>query len=170
MKDFVIRPCTDADLNDILDLQEATVSTLPSQELLRKNTPEMLRLCLHAPHLTMGAWHQGTLAAISVLYVPDDGEENLMKSLRGVDTAGKKSVNYKLCIVAEAYRGNHLQYELATYLLDYAVQQGAHLVCATASPKNVHSIRNMESLGFLYNRTLEKYGYERNLYYRFLSE
>lgn len=165
---FTIRRCTDAQLDDILRLQDEALQILPSQELLRRNTPEMLADCLRAPHITLGAWHEGILAAIAILYVPTTEEEDLSRLLTGVDLTSAKCANYKLCIVGEAYRGNALQYQMGARLIDCARDMGFSLLCATVSPHNLHSIRNIEKLGFHCGGPVEKYGFDRHLYYRFI--
>ena len=161
---FLIRPCGEEDLKRILDIQEQTFEELGESDILRRNTPEMLKECLKSPHITLGAWHEGDLAAFSVLFYPDD-EENLANLLDNIDTSTHKTANYKLCIVKSEYRGNSLQYLLGTELIKEARKQNVKILCCTASPNNPYSIKNIEKLGFIYNKTLQKYGFERNLYY-----
>ncbi len=165
---FDIKECTEEDLTAVLELQEDAFRHLENPELLRKNTPEMLLECLKSPHVTLGAWYQGELAALSVLYVPLDDAEKLMPYLEGVPCEGMSSANYKLCIVKKAYRGNGLQYELGKRLFAYAADMHMDILCATASPLNTHSISNIEKLGFTYNKTTHKYGMTRNIYYKIL--
>ncbi len=166
--EFDIRQCNIDDLDAILELQDEVFECLPSEEYLRRNTPSMLKECLESPHYTLGAWYGGKLVAVSVLYVPYDDEENLSLWLQNIDINNLDSINYKLCIVSPEARGNSLQYKLGEMLFEVAKNKGYPLICATASPKNLHSIHNMEKLGFVYNRTFEKYGMIRNLYYSFL--
>lgn len=161
---FLIKPCTEEDLSKILDIQEQTFKQLGETDILRRNTPEMLQECLKFPHVTLGAWHNGDLAAFSVLYFPEE-EENLAKLLDNEDTLNLVSANYKLCIVKSEYRGNSLQYLLGTELIKIARERNVKLLCCTASPHNPYSIKNIEKMGFKYNKTLQKYGFERNLYY-----
>ena len=168
ISDFEFKPCTDEDLQRILELQEDAFLNIESSDILRRNDPEMLRECLQKPNFTIGAWHKGRLIAFSVLYFPTDDSERLALSLEGVDFEGLKDANYKLCIVDKNYRGNSLQYELGTRLLEYAAANDVKIVCSTASPKNKHSISNIEKMGFSHNRTLTKYGFSRALFYKFL--
>ena len=60
-------------------------------------------------------------------------------------------------------------YELGKRLLQYAREANADIICATASPDNAYSIANIERLGFVLNKSLEKYGFSRNLYYQLLN-
>lgn len=166
--EFVIRKCTKKDLSEILKLQEETLERLSDSDILRKNTVEMFEECLRHPNITLGAWYGDELAAISVLYYVSCEAEDLKMLLQNVDCAEKKSANYKLCIVRDKYRGNSLQYKMGMMLIKAAVEDGVEILCSTASPKNPYSINNILRLGFSYNRTLQKYGMERNLYYNIL--
>lgn len=165
--EFTIGPCGPEQLDALLDIQEETFAALEDESLLRRNTPEMLENCLLPPHVTLGAWHGNVLAAFSILYFPEE-DEDLSLSLTGVDRAGLRAANYKLCIVRPAFRGSGLQYRLGTALDPFARRAGAGLLCATVSPHNRHSMENIRKMGYTYNRTLTKYGLERALYYKFL--
>lgn len=168
INEFKIHLCTSNHFNDIIQLQNEAFSTLLS-DILRRNTNEMLRDCLKAPHITLGAWYNGELAAFSILYYPKDNEsDNLSLYLENVNINGVKSANNKLCIVNSKYRGNSLQYELGKLIEDIAIKSNIKLMCVTAHPENLHSINNLLKLGFIYNRTLIKYGFQRNLYYKFI--
>lgn len=166
--EFVFEKCSVEDLDEILQIQKETLETLENSEILRANTNEMLAECLVSPNVTVCARYNGKIAGFSVLYYPKDDGENLAKCLKNVETNGIKNANYKLCIVREEFRGNSLQYKLASKLIEIASASGVKLICATVSPHNPYSIKNIERLGFAYNRTLTKYGYDRKLYYKFL--
>lgn len=100
--------------------------------------------------------YNNELAAFSMLYYLGPDEENLMVNLTGIDCTGLKDANYKLCIVKHDYRGNSLQYRLCLELIERAKKSGVDILCVTASPDNPYSIKNIEKLGFIYNRTFEK--------------
>lgn len=168
LNNFVFEQCTSKYLDEIIRIQSETLANLPSSDILRENTPEMLEECLCPPHFTIGAWYEGKLAAFSILYYPHDDRENLAISLKGLDISGLSTANSKLCIVREEFRGNGLQYNLGLIIERHAVSRGTKLICATASPYNQYSINNILRLGYAYNRTLTKYGYKRNLYYKFI--
>jgi hypothetical protein len=175
INDVDIRQCTSANLDAIMEIQSKTLKELSSQEasadMLRENTPEMLAECLESPNYTLGIFYEGYLVAFSVLYYPHNDEENLSRSLEleSIDVSKLKSANYKLCIVRKWFRGNGFQRYLWQRLERYAVNDGVELICGTVSPKNKSSIDNLESMGFKYNKTCSKYGYERRLYYKLLG-
>jgi len=164
--------CTISDLEEILNIQDEALSEL-SPCVLRENTHEMLSECLEPPHIALGVWHNSELVAFSILYFIENGDsEDLAHLLNDVNAQGLKAANYKLCIVKKEYRGNSLQYKMGEILQSLAIEKGVQIVCATVSPNNYLSIKNVEKLGFIYNRTLmlTKYGdgAERNLYYKLL--
>lgn len=169
INEFDISICTSKHFNDIIQIQDEAFKKLLSTDILRKNTNKMLMDCLKPPHITLGAWYNGELAAFSILYYPRSNDpDNLSLSLENIDTKEVKSANNKLCIVRPKYRGNSLQYELGKLIEHSAGKSGVKLMCVTVHPDNLHSIDNILKLGYIYNRTLTKYGYKRNLYYKFI--
>ena len=165
--EFEISRGTEENLEEILELQEETLAGLDNPVLLRRNTEEMILSCLREPNYTIIVRYKGELAAIAVLFVPDD-EENLAKYLSDVEYEEGTDVNYKLCIVKDKFRGNSLQYETGMLLLEEAKNRGYKIACSTVSPYNEHSRANIVKMGFAYNRTLSKYGFDRHLFYKFL--
>ena len=155
-------------LNEILQLQDEVILSLENPLLLRKNTPEMFVDCLTPPNYTIGVKSGDKLIALGVLYLPKDNEEDLSHLLIGVDLTGKKSANYKLCMVAKDYRGNGLQVALGKMLEDKAKEYGINLLCATVSPDNFYSRNNMLKLGYTFNTTLPKYNGVRDIFYKFI--
>lgn len=161
-------PLAAEDLGQMLEIQEEAFAEMKDVSLLRRNTPEMLAECLQVPHWTLGAWEGGRLAAFSVLYVSHEASEDLSLSLQDVEWRGG-AANNKLCIVRPEYRGRGLQLRLGGMIEDEARKRGFALLCATASPLNTYSCRNLEAQGYRKNCCLEKYGFSRNLYYKTLS-
>lgn len=154
--------------DEIMKIQDETFKGLPDSDLLRKNTREMIESCLKEPNITIGAFCNDELAGFGVLYFPNEKAEELAPLIKSTDTANLKSVNFKLCIVREKYRGNSLQYELGIRIENEAAKQGCQIICATVSPKNIYSRNNMLRLGYKYDRTLEKYGLERDLFFKII--
>lgn len=166
MDSLTFRPCTTADLSAVLDLQERIMAALPSPGLLRRNTPEMFLSCLQPPHVTLGAWQGALLAALAILYFPQDEAEDLSHLLETFPTQGRKSANYKLCVVDVPFRGRGLQAFFGRELEKHARAAGTELLCATVSPDNPHSRLNLERLGYKLDHSLVKYGAPRELYYK----
>jgi GNAT superfamily N-acetyltransferase len=155
-------------LEEILDIQEETLALLPNPELLRRNTKEMLAECLQQPNKTLGARYKGQLVAFAVLYYPVVEEESLAVYLDDTDVSTLRCANLKLIIVRPDFRGNGLQYKLCSRLEEFAREDGVNVLCSTVSPLNRHSMANMLKQGFQYAKTIHKYGFDRNLYYKTL--
>ena len=167
-KAFDFKPLSSEYIDEIVEMQVVTLGQIDNPDILRENSYEMLLACLNPPHHTVGAFYEDDLAAFAVLYIPDDGIENLAKSLEGIDVAGLMSANFKLVIVKPEYRGNGLQVTLSAQIEECARELGAGVLCATVSPDNAYSIHNIEKVGFIFNRTMDKYGSIRNVYYKLL--
>lgn len=152
-------------LDQVLALESEVLSRLERPDLLRRNTPEMWRACLQPPHAALGARVGEELAALAVLYLPEaGGSEELACLLQHAPQPPGPSANYKICIVSPRFRGHGLQYRLGLMLEAEARRRGIALLCSTASPRNAPSIRSLLRLGYRLDSTLDKYGFERNLY------
>ena len=163
-----IRTCIEGDLNKVLDLESIVLVNLERPDQLRRNTEEMWRTCLQPPHVCLGVWSGDLLVALAVLYVPQDGDtEALAPLLQSINTKGHKAANFKICLVHPQWRGHHLQVKLGNLLNSEAHQRGFDLLCATASPHNIASIRNLQQLGYHADHTVQKYGFERIVFFHF---
>ena len=174
LEKFDIHQCSPLCFGEILQIERETFDELDDKDILREYSEEMLKKVLQPPHITLGAWYDSVLVGFSVLYYPqtnseNDSEDNLSTFLNGVDITGLKTANNKRCIVKKDFRGNSLQYELGCRLEIYAQKSDVKLMCATVSPKNTYSIKNIQRLGYIYNKRLLMYGSERNLYYKFIQ-
>ena len=168
-QNFVFRSCGLRQLGDILDMEHEAIVNLSRPDLLRRNSVEMWRSCLRPPHLCQGAWVGEDLTALAVLYVPQEGGEEDLSALLHHHVA-LPSANYKICIVRPEWRGHHLQVLLGRCLEVEARRRGIRVLCSTASPHNEASIRSLLQLGYEFDRTLSKYGFERNLYFKVLDK
>lgn len=162
-----LRQCQPADLQVIIDLNEAIYAALPDKSVLRHNSPEMIASCLEEPNVTLGVWDGDLLVAIGMLYVPQCIEEDHFHDL---DLQGDyKSANQKLFLVRDRYRGLGLQRRLIREVEKTAIARGYNLLCTTVAPNNDFSINNFLKEGYVYAKTEIKYGgLVRNLYYKVL--
>ena len=155
--DCILRLCTPKDIDRIMELQKDIFAGLNDREILRENSREMLLSCLEAPHFTIGIFdREQVLAALAVLYDGRGSEEDL--SLGLVNHKVSVPANFKLVLVRKEYRGRGYQRLLMGMLEKYAVSRGFTHLCATVSPKNLHSKANMQAMGYEYDHTQEKYG------------
>lgn len=162
-----LRQCQPADLQVIIDLNEAIYAALPDKSVLRHNSPEMIASCLEEPNVTLGVWDGDLLVAIGMLYVPQCIEEDHFHDL-GLQ-GDYKSANQKLFLVRDRYRGLGLQRTLIREVEKTAIARGYNLLCTTVAPNNSFSINNFLKEGYVYAKTEMKYGgLVRNLYYKVL--
>ena len=162
-----LRQCQPADLQVIIDLNEAIYAALPDKSVLRHNSPEMIASCLEEPNVTLGVWDGDLLVAIGMLYVPQCIEEDHFHDL-GLQ-GDYKSANQKLFLVRDRYRGMGLQRILIREVEKTAIARGYNLLCTTVAPNNNFSINNFLKEGYVYAKTEMKYGgLVRNLYYKVL--
>ena len=162
-----LRQCQPADLQVIIDLNEAIYAALPNKSVLRHNSPEMIASCLEEPNVTLGVWDGDLLVAIGMLYVPQCIEEDHFHDL-GLQ-GDYKSANQKWFVVRDLYRGMWLQRTLIREVEKTAIARGYNLLCTTVAPNNDFSINNFLKEGYVYAKTEMKYGgLVRNLYYKVL--
>lgn len=164
-----ITRCTLEDIAMMIKLQDEFFETADNPDLLRKNDKEMFLECMREPHMILGYKDEGELQAFAILYIPEKIEENLALSLENIQVDELKTANYKYVLVGQKVRGKGLQRLFGELFIKYAKENGIDMLCCTVSPDNIYSIKNMEAIGFKYNRTLSKYGLVRNLYFRFCN-
>ena len=168
---FEFHPLELSQLDAVLALEQEALDNLERPDLLRRNTLDMWHKCLQPPHLCLGAWVKGELVGFAVLYVPAKGDaEDLSALLVQVDATPYISANFKNCIVHPQWRGRHLQVLLGKHLQQEATNRGIELLCATVSPYNQASVKSLIRLGYCPDHSLQKYGYERMLFYQFVNQ
>lgn len=163
---FEYKKCSPPHLADMLEMQREALESMQKGDL-RKNSKAALEECLYPPHITLGAFFEETLCAFCVLYFAGTGKESLGRDLGLPEDELKKTANIKLVIVRQKFRGNGLQAALMQRLEKEAGLAGINALCATVSPNNPASIRNLEACGFTFTKELEKYGgLTRRLYFK----
>ncbi len=168
--DFTFRRCGAEQLDTICDIQEETLSLLEDDRLLRRNSREALASCLEHPHVTIGVFSGEEMAAFGILYRAGNSEDNLGCLLGLSGDALERTAAVKLTIVRPAYRGYGLQRRLIELLEHEAGQLGIERLCATASPANIHSLRNFTAAGYDRCGRVTVYGgLERELFYKKLK-
>lgn len=167
---FEFRKCTLQDLDPICEIQEIAFANLDNDEILRRNSREMLADCLDEPHYTMGVFHKNVLIAFAVLFDGGDGSENIGKDMGISGDELNSVINFKLVIVLPEYRGNNLQQKLISRLEKIAKEKNKRIICATVSPLNTHSGQNFKKAGFKFHSNKTKYnGLNRDIYYKNLE-
>ena len=165
---LAVRPCGEDDITAVLTLEDIVLTHLERPDLLRRNTEAMWRTCLLPPHVCLGAWDGNALAALAVLFVPMEGDsEALAPILRTINAKDHRAAHFKICLIHPDWRGHHLQMLMGQRLHEEAKRMGFDLLCATASPYNTASIKSLQQLGYHEDHCVQKYGFERILFYYF---
>ncbi len=167
---FDFRRCGADMLDTICDIQEEAFALLDDERLLRRNSREVLAACLEEPHVTLGAFCGDTPAAFGVLYRAGQSEDNLGTLLGLKGDSLERTAAVKLTIVRPDFRGYGLQRTLISLLEKEAAALGIERLCATASPANLHSLRNFTACGYDRCGRVTVYGgLERELFYKKLD-
>ncbi|HUM84384.1 MAG TPA: GNAT family N-acetyltransferase [Lachnospiraceae bacterium] len=164
-----VRQCREADLDSILELQDAVFKFLENQDVLRRNTPQILRQCLQEPNFTVGVYDRERLVGLAVLVEPSGGETDLRKNLKCHTV--EKAADFKLVMVRKEYRGLGLQHFLMQLLEEKAAAKGYKYLCVSVSPDNIYSRRNIIGAGYEFDHREKLYGgldrevYVKNLFF-----
>lgn len=145
-------------IGTILKIQDEAFEVLQDKDLLRRNTVDTLLPCFNDDSLVLGAYVDGTIAGIGILYAAGADHENLAYE---IDDFREKEryANAKLIIVRPAFRGAGIQRRLLDEMTKFAAAKGFLGILATVSPKNDISIANLLHCGFVAIKTgLVKYG------------
>ncbi|MBQ0066324.1 MAG: hypothetical protein KBT48_11235 [Firmicutes bacterium] len=154
-----IEPLTNKHLDQIMLLQDQVFEDLKENaSILRRNTREMFDLCLRNPNLTLGMYDKDALIGIAILVDVKGSEEDLSLHLQKEYCLPVRPVNFKLAMVKKEYYGIGFQKTMLILLEKVARERGYNLMCATVSPKNIHSKKNLLEFGFVVDHTEEKYG------------
>lgn len=151
-----VRKCTEFDVGAILDLQESVVDGLVDPTWLRVNTEKTFMRCVAEPNVTFGIFDGDTLVAIGIM--EDAAGRNDDIGLYVQNHEIHDHVDAKLFLVRERYRGMGLQRYLIGEVERVARDRGYAWLCASVSPKNLFSKRNLLSCGFEYDCTQSLYG------------
>lgn len=164
---LIIRELSPKDIDLVLQLQEEIFYSLENHDILRRNTKEMFELCLQEPNWTIGAFPfeaPKRLVGIAILFDPGESEENIANHL--IHCKAKKSVNAKLFMIHNDFKGKGFQRMALGLIKDRAAIWGYDVICTTVSPLNEYSKRNFISSGYKYDHTEIKYGgLVREVYY-----
>lgn len=166
---IVYKQLTKDDIPAMLAMQEEVINGLANKELLRRNTYETLEVCFNDKSLILGAFIREKFVGFGIMYAAGNDEENLAYLLDG-DVDVLQFVNAKLIMVKEPFRGLGIQRELLVAMVKHAEKNGFSGICATVSPFNTYSMRNLELTGFSEIKRVKKYGgMERILYCKMLG-
>jgi len=144
---FTFRCCTEADLPDILALQEEVIAALPDPSLFVRTTAEEITESLTLD-FCIGAFYGETLAGFSLMVIGRITPRNL-GNLLGYDEARLcRTVTCDTTFVSPRCRGWGLQRQFFTLREAAARSMGATEALTTISPDNDASLANAHKSGF----------------------
>ncbi|MDO5504386.1 MAG: GNAT family N-acetyltransferase [Actinomycetia bacterium] len=148
-KGFPIERLTEADLDDLMELQDTVLASMGPNGELRKNTREMLKECLtRDEHHALGARCHGTLVAAAILYDGKDGDESIRKYFTEDEAALTRSMNLKNVLVHPEHRRAGLARTLVELLEEKASGSQKAEVLTTIHPQNRTSRLLFQTLGY----------------------
>lgn len=156
-KEFRIRLCGPADLDEILLLQDEVKRSIAKDDIFVMDTRGELQESLELD-CCIGAYADGRLAAFSLSIANRITDRNLGRKLGAPDEELKNYVTYDTTFVHPDYRGYGLQQYFMPIKDEDARERGALFALCTVSPDNPHSLHNTTSTGFQVIRKCVMYG------------
>ena len=154
-----LRLCTPQDLDGLMRLQEAVCQGLTDPSLFVPTSREDNAGYLRLPHRIIGAFAGERLVAYCSLVFPGAAPDNLGWDLGWPPQRVQACAMVDTVAVDAAFRGMGLQRNLVRRALEEA--RGFlpdTFLLTTVSPRNVHSLRNMQGEGFEILLQTQKYG------------
>lgn len=154
-----IHSATLDDVPAILELQEHVSRTLPHAEMLYMDNADFyIRLLNKGGQISL-AMDGERLVGCSVMSFPDsDDPENLGRDLGFSEEQCARVAHLEAAYILPEYRGKGLAFQMGIRNLDLATRAGRTLVCATAWPGNLSSLKNLATLGCRVQCMKKKYG------------
>ncbi len=166
---LLVRRCTAEDLQPIMELQEIVCNAITDKDLFISSEQEENAGYLNDPNFTLGCFDGEKLVAYCSFALPEEAEDNLGWILGWPQEKVRFCAKLDTIVVHPEYRGG-LQQRLISEALALAGQnQNIRYVLTTVSPKNSHSLHNVQAMGFEILKTTQKYGKERFILGRALA-
>ena len=145
--DFVIRRCTEEDLEDILNLQLKVYEDLCDPGLYALVSGEDIHESLISDYC-YGTYHDGRLVGFTMMIANRVSHRNY-GSYIGYDPARQeKCVSLEISLVDREYRGFGLQKRYVSIREEAAVEHGAEEALVTIAPDNEYSLNNLLESGY----------------------
>lgn len=155
------RRASEADIDDVVKLQNTIVDALPDKDVYATSTRDEYLTQLKED-ICFVAVCDGDMAGFSVLVPNDpDNERNYGKYLNYDREQLAKTASFDLTMVAPNYRGYGIQRIFNKLRTGSAVAMGAKEGLTSISPDNPYSYRNFLVLNFEILEEREMYGGKR---------
>ncbi len=157
MKDFIYKPLTLTQMEEIEALQQIVIHSLEDATILQPLTRDELENILGENGVMLGAYDSERLIACRALLKPDPSEDEHL----GIDAgaANLSRVMYQeVSFVHPVYRGHGLQKKLGERIMEFVNLTDYDVVCATVKPFNIASLKDKFGQGLHVVALKYKYG------------
>ena len=145
--EFLIRQCKEADLSDIMELQQKVYDELAAPELYAiVEEPEIHESLLE--DYCYGTYHNGRMVAFTMMIANRISHRNYGTYIGYPEERLPKCVSLEITIVDSAYRGYGLQRLFVQIREEEAKRHGAEESFVTIAPGNEHSLKNFLKSGY----------------------
>ena len=162
------RSATPRDAEEISRLMNRVYHGLSDKSIFVCDGIDFIRDCISGEDAGMGVVacaHDGSIVGSFILYFPHSNDDNLGKDIGLCEAELDRVVHIESAVVAEAYRGRGIQYEMLKYAEERLDRSRYGYCLATVSPDNPASFRSLEKNGYRHVITKEKYnGLLRRIY------
>ena len=145
-RSFTVRRCSEADLDEIMELQDM-VADLTGSDIFVETTREEMTESLSCD-LCLGVYDADRLIAFGLMVCGRVTPRNLGTYLGYDDERLLQCVTYDTTFVHPDYRGYGLQRSLGQMRDRAAAESGAREALSSVSPENPHSLDNVLKRGF----------------------
>ena len=146
-EEFLIRRCTEADLSDIMNLQQKVYDELAAPELYAiVEEPEIHESLLE--DYCYVTYHNGNMVAFTMMIANRISHRNYGTYIGYPEERLPKCVSLEITLVDSAYRGFGLQRLFVKIREEEAKRHGAEEALVTIAPTNEHSLNNFLKSGY----------------------
>jgi GNAT superfamily N-acetyltransferase len=141
MKDFIYKPLTLAQMEEIEALQQKVIDSLEDKSILQPLSRAEFENILGENGVMLGAFDGEQVIASRALLKPDPSEEEHL----GVDAGAvdlSRVLYQEVSFVHPAYRGQGLQRKLGERIMELVDLADYDVVCATVKPFNIASLKD----------------------------
>ena len=157
MKDFIYKPLTLNQIEEIEALQQEVVDSLEDKSILQPLSRDEFEHILGNNGVMLGAFESAKLIACRALLKPDPTEdEHLGVDARAMDLS--RVLYQEVSFVHPSYRGHGLQRKLGQRIMELVNLADYDVICATVKPFNIASLKDKFSQGLHVVALKYKYG------------
>ena len=157
MKDFIYKPLTLNQMEEIEALQQKVIDSLEDKSILQPLSRDEFEHILGNNGVMLGAFESAKLIACRALLKPDPTEdEHLGVDARAMDLS--RVLYQEVSFVHPSYRGHGLQRKLGQRIMELVNLADYDVICATVKPFNIASLKDKFSQGLHVVALKYKYG------------